>query len=84
MSASKHGFTEKIVQIVNEKTGLDGEKALKKSPLLNYLNIKTKAADKGSKSRASFANHYALYVLIEDYISHGFDDDHDYADYEGA
>jgi hypothetical protein len=42
------------------------------SPLLGYLNHKTKSASRGSKSRGSFANHYALYVLVEDYIERGF------------
>ena len=42
------------------------------SPLLGYLNHKTKAASRGSKSRGSFGNHYAIYVLVEDYLSQGF------------
>lgn len=67
MTINRHGFTDKIAQIVSKNTGADGEEALEKSPLLQYLNTKTKAADRGSKSRAGFANHYALYVLVEDY-----------------
>ena len=46
--------------------------------------IKTKAANRGSKSRAGFANHYAMYVLIEDYLNGNFDKNGDYSDYEGA
>lgn len=84
MPISRHGFTEKIVQIICNKTDSDGEKVLEKSPLIQYLNIKTKAANKSSKSRSSFANHYALYVLIEDYLEHGFNDELRYEDYEGA
>lgn len=84
MPINRHRFTDKISQIVIAKTGSDGEEALQKSALLQYLNIKTKAADRSSKSRAGFANHYALYVLIEDYLQHGFDGLSDYANYDGA
>lgn len=54
------------------------------SELIQYLNFKTKAANRGSKSRAGFANHYAIYVLIEDYLKNGFDKSGTYSDYEGA
>ena len=37
-----------------------------RSPLLQYINIKTRSASRGSKSRSSFANLYAIYVLVED------------------
>lgn len=77
-------ITDKIIEIAAEKTGLDGTELLEKSNLLQYLNIKTKAANRNSKSRASFANHYAIYVLIEDYLQHGFHEAGDYSDYEGA
>ena len=48
------------------------------------MNIKTKAANRGSKSRAGFANHYAIYVLIEDYLNKGFNKKGDYSNYDGA
>jgi hypothetical protein len=48
------------------------------------LNIKTKSATRGSKARGSFANLYAVYVLIEDYVNHRFDKEGDYSSYEGA
>jgi hypothetical protein len=56
------------------------------SELIQYLNIKTKSANSGSKSRGSFANHYALYVLVEDYITKGFiyEKRGEYNLYEGA
>lgn len=38
------------------------------SYLLQYLEKKTKSVDRSSKSRGSFANIYAIYVLTEDYI----------------
>lgn len=84
MPVNRHGFTDKIAQIVSENTNADGNEALEKSTLLQYLNTKTKAADRSSKSRAGFANHYALYVLIEDYLHQGFDRSNSYSDYEGA
>jgi hypothetical protein len=52
--------------------------------IVQYLNIKTKAANRGSKSRAGFANHYAIYVLVEDYLNGGFDESDKYSNYEGA
>ncbi|THA06457.1 restriction endonuclease, partial [Rodentibacter pneumotropicus] len=55
------------------------------SPLIQYLNFKTKSADRDSKSRGSFANIYALYVIIEDYINKGYlDSNLDYTKYDGA
>ncbi|MGI0498128.1 hypothetical protein [Limnospira platensis] len=54
------------------------------SEFLPYLNIKTKAANRGSKSRAGFANHYAIYVLVEDYLNNKFHIIGGYDDYEGA
>lgn len=55
---------------------------------MGYLNQKTKSAGRGSKSRGSFANHYALYVLVEDYIAKGFSPGGSragvYESYEGA
>lgn len=37
--------------------------------LIRYLDKKTKSVDRSSKSRASFANIYAIYVLAQDYLS---------------
>ena len=52
--------------------------------MIQYINEKTKSVSKGSKSRSSFANLYAIYVIIEDYIAHGFDANSMYRNYEGA
>ena len=60
------------------------DKIFLESPIIQYLNIKTKSASKGSKSRGSFANLYAVYVLVEDYISKNFHKSGKYSDYEGA
>ncbi|MGB1280939.1 MAG: hypothetical protein ACPG5V_13340 [Vibrio cyclitrophicus] len=79
----KHGFTDNIIEILNRYSDND-EELLSSSEILQYLNIKTKAANRGSKSRAGFANHYAIYVLVEDYIAGGFHESGNYSDYEGA
>ena len=39
------------------------------SPLLRYLEYKTRAVNSSSKARASYANLYAIYVLTEDYLN---------------
>lgn len=84
MSIHKHDFTEEIVSILDRNTKGKGEEILNKSEIIQYLNIKTKAANRGSKSRAGFANHYAIYVLVEDYLNGGFDKKSSYSDYDGA
>jgi len=84
MSVAKHDFTETIIRILDSHFHGLGEQLLGTSELLQYLNVKTRAANRGSKSRAGFANHYALYVLIEDYIGKGFHKHGGYDEYEGA
>ncbi len=84
MSILRHGFTDKIIEILDRCSNGNGECLLSSSLILQYINIKTKAANRGSKSRASFANHYAIYVLIEDYINGGFQEDGSYSEYDGA
>lgn len=84
MSIHKHDFTQEIITIIDRNTNGKGEELLKKSEIIQYLNIKTKAANRGSKSRAGFANHYAIYVLIEDYLNGDFDKNHSYSNYDGA
>src|SRR5665647_996558 len=82
-----HAFTATIIDILREQYGEYADDVLETSPLLGYLNTKTKAANRGSKARGAFANHYALYVVVEDYIIHGFADGQTaepYSQYEGA
>jgi hypothetical protein len=82
-----HLFTTKILEILEKHFVEYAVDIFKASPLLGYLNIKTKSANSGSKARGAFANHYALYVLIEDYIVKGFYDGiagYSYSKYEGA
>ncbi len=64
----EHEFTESILNIIESELKTDGKEILQVSPLLEYINIKTRSANRGSKARGSFANLYAIYVLVEDYI----------------
>lgn len=80
----EHTFTENIREILKENFQDNADKIFEKSLLIQYINLKTKSANKGSKSRASFANLYAIYVLIEDYTNKGFDKNNNYTEYEGA
>ncbi|HEX42180.1 MAG TPA: restriction endonuclease [Phycisphaerales bacterium] len=80
----EHDFTPVIRQSLTEHFGKAAEDLFAKSPLLQYINLKTVSATRGSKARSSFANLYAIYVLVEDYVTHGFDKKGDYSKYEGA
>lgn len=80
----EHEFTKTIKKFLQEKFGDSGEQVFTGSELIQYLNIKTKSVNKGSKSRGSFANLYAIYVLAEDYFLRGFHQSEKYSDYEGA
>ena len=79
-----HSFTSKIIEEVEREFNGLGRTIFELSPLLQYINKKTKSANRGSKARSSFANLYALYVLIEDYVNKGYLEKGDYAEYEGA
>lgn len=68
----EHEFTKTIRDILKKNFSKISDSLFSKSELIQYLNIKTKSANNGSKSRGSFANLYAIYVLIEDYITHKF------------
>ena len=80
----EHEFTQQIQTILHSDFGDVAGDILETSELLQYLNIKTRSATRGSKARGSFANLYALYVLIEDYINHEFDEKGDYSNYQGV
>jgi len=80
----EHTFTTKIREILAKYFMGATEDLLDKSLLLQYINIKTKSAQRGSKSRSSFANLYAIYVLVEDYIEKGYVENGKYSEYEGA
>jgi len=80
----KHEFTDTIINQIERDLNIKGEELIKYAPLLEYINIKTKSANRGSKSRGSFANLYAIYVLIEDYIKVVFEEKINYSEYQGA
>jgi len=80
----EHGFTPIIKDILTKHFGDAAEDLFEKSPILQYINLKTISATRGSKARSSFANLYAIYVLVEDYLTHGFDKKGDYSKYKGA
>jgi len=82
-----HAFTPKIIAVLENYFGEYALDIFANSPVLGYLNSKTRSANRGSKSRGAFANHYALYVIVEDYIQKGFVDGSagmPYSSYEGA
>lgn len=80
----EHSFTLTIKELLRKEYGESGLEIFEQSLLIQYINEKTKSVNKGSKSRPSFANLYAIYVIIEDYIEHGFDKNKKYKNYEGA
>jgi hypothetical protein len=61
---TNHSFTASINSILEKHFGEYAKDVFESSPLLGYLNNKTKSANRGSKARGAFANHYALYVVI--------------------
>ncbi|EAI3980254.1 restriction endonuclease [Campylobacter jejuni] len=80
-----HEFTKEIKKILKTHFGDIADEIYEKSYLLQYLNHKTKSANRGSKSRGSFANLYAIYVLVKDYIDQGYlKNPLSYTDYDGA
>lgn len=80
----KHNFTSTISDILENYFGENSEQIFKNSELIQYLNVKTVSANRGSKSRGSFANIYAIYVLVEDYIKNNFHKKGKYSKYDGA
>jgi hypothetical protein len=80
----EHLFTAKIKEILTENFNQYADDIFEKSQLIQYINEKTRSAGRGSKARSSFANLYAIYVIIEDYIANNFNTTGDYSRYEGA
>lgn len=80
----EHSFTPTIRHILTEYFGKSAEAILQSSELLQYINIKTTSVSKGSKSRGSFGNLYAIYVLVEDYLARNFDKTGNYSQAQGA
>lgn len=80
----EHIFTANIKEILKRKFDKNADDIFDKSQLIQYINEKTRSAGRGSKARGSFANLYAIYVIIEDYIANEFDSKGEYSKYEGA
>lgn len=80
----EHEFTSKIKAILKNHFSYLSEIIFEKSYLIQYINLKTRSAEKGSKSRSSFANLYAIFVVLEDYVNKGYVERQDYQNYEGA
>lgn len=83
---TEHSFTNTIRKVLDSFFGNSAEAVFESSLLIQYVNEKTKSANKGSKARGSFANLYSIYVVVEDYINHNYHKAKKgkYADYEGA
>ncbi len=82
--AIQHSFTATIKAKIGNEFPEDIEAIFQASSLLQYINLKTKSAQKGSRARGSFANLYAIYVLVEDYLTGKFHQEGGYKDYAGA
>jgi len=80
----QHEFTPVILNVLEEQFPKVSEVIFEQSPLLQYLNEKTRSAARGSKSRSSLGNIYAIYVLVENYINRGFNNKSGYTESEGA
>ena len=80
----QHTFTVNIKSVLQKHFGKNADEVFEKSELIQYINFKTRSANKGSKARSSFANLYAIYVIIEDYLEKKFHEAGKYAKYKGA
>ncbi len=80
----EHSFTPIILSILSELYGEYANDIFERSLLIQYINVKTASANRGSKSRPSFGNLYAIYVVTEDYLSKKYDIAGTYSEYEGA
>ncbi|MGM9724014.1 MAG: restriction endonuclease [Prevotella sp.] len=77
-------FESYIKAYLDKKYGKRSEELYSLSYILQYLVNKTKSANRGAKARGSFANLYAIYVIVEDYLKQGFDRKGNYDKYKGA
>lgn len=77
-------FESYIKDFLKQKYNKDAQQLFSLSQLLQYISKKTKSANKSAKARGSFANLYAIYVVVEDYLQKGYDKKTGYGKYEGA
>jgi len=80
----EHQFTNNIRALLENNFEENSKTIFENSLLIQYINEKTRSANRDSKARSSFANLYAIYVIIEDYLAKGFDKSDKYSEYEGA
>jgi hypothetical protein len=80
----EHTFTANIKSALKTHFKENADEIFEKSQLIQYINEKTRSANRGSKARSSFANLYAIYVMLEDYVSKDFHQKGVYSKYEGA
>lgn len=65
---SRNKFEDQIFKIIEEYYPNESDLIVDSSELLQYIIKKTKSSD-NPKARASWGNLFAIYVLVEDYIS---------------
>ena len=63
----RHSFSDRFISAVQDSVETDAAETIEASHLLSYLHNKMKAAGGDSKSRKSFGNIYAIFVVVEDY-----------------
>lgn len=80
----EHTFTANIKSVLEKHFDKNAEGIFEKSYLIQYINEKTRSANRGSKSRGSFGALYSIYTLVEDYINRGFLTEGNYSEFEGA
>lgn len=79
-----NGFIKDKIIDFSISNSVDPKSLFQSSYLLQYLDKKTQSVDRSSKARGSFANIYAIYVLVEDYINKGYlSSNMEYSKYEG-
>lgn len=80
----EHSFTEIIKSVLCQHFGECSDEIFERNTLIQYINLKTRSANRGSKSRGSFGALYSIYTLVEDYVNGGFVERNVYADSKGA
>lgn len=77
-------FKLNIEKILEKYFGDSSKNILNESQLLQYIVSKTQSINENPKSRSSYGNLYAIYVIVEDYIKGDFHKNNAYSNYEGA
>jgi len=82
----EHEFTEIIYKIIGDFYQKDlAEDIFLRSPLLQYINYKTKSVNADSKSRGAYAPLYVIYSLVKDYVENEYHKKDNYSsEYIGA